>query len=205
LLNGFIIIYTLISRYYLLHPSLSFVQLCFIVLGLSALYVRSIITFYVFIVSYVHQDPLLNSLLLSDPESPSLEPKSFIDFSRTTHNHYNNPIPPDKWYFSRKVGIFVSLVACGAACSAAYFAKIQADYAFVQAEQAKIQAEQAKIQNDQIQQQNDLEALSQDLITRETFCEYQPRYCKTTNAEQLSEIMRRNKAAGMPGIKSTKN
>jgi len=214
LLNSFIVIYSLASRYYYSNQIWSIPLFLLLLLGLMALYVRSAINFYIFVIGCVLADPQLHSLFIED-ENPS---KPFIDLSkRTTTNNFYNDIPPHRWSFARKVGLTASIITCSAACYAAYYAQLQAHYAKIQAEQAQIQAEQARIQaeqariqaeqaveqNAQIQQQNDLEALAQGLLTKEHFCNLQPRYCVVDRAAQLSAAMQASKNAGVPGIKST--
>jgi hypothetical protein len=194
ILNSFIVLYTLSSRYYFVYNVFSIPLFFCLFFGLLALYLRTIVNIYVYITNYVLNDPTLRNLFNGDELPPQQSNKPFIDFSRKSY-HYNE-IPPQKWYFSRKAGIVASFITCGAACYAAYYAKLSAEY-------AKLSVDHAEVQNKQFQQQNDLEALSQQLITKEQFCALQPRYCLKDNAATIAATLEASKKAGVPGIKST--
>lgn len=207
-LNSFIVIYSLCSRYYFLNKELNAFTFCFLIVGLMCLYCRSMFNLYIFITTCVLADPKLFNLFEGDEIPPSDQApqkskwKSFIDFSRQTTNHNYKEIPPNKLLFSRRVGLVASLVTCGAACSAAYYAKLQADYAKLQTDSAELQAEHAKKQTYEFQRQNDLNCVDKGFMSKETYCKKHTTDC----TDFFGKVnFPQEQAARMEGIKSTTN
>jgi signal transduction histidine kinase len=199
-LNGMIVIHAITSRNYFLTQHLTPLTAVLLFLGLIALYIRLIINMYIFINITVNHDSYLKTLFEGNtPEPSAIQPKPLVDFSKTvtnhnTHNHYNE-VPSNKWSFSRRAGIMASIITCGAACTAAYYAKEQALY--------------AKEQSYELKRQNDLECLDQKIFTKEDYCLKHPDDCTSVQVKEMSttlekfERMEASKKAGMPGIKST--
>jgi hypothetical protein len=203
ILNLFIILYIFTSRYYFINKNIPLYFYLFLFVGFFCLYLRFAVIFYVYI----------NNCILYFENEPNPDQNTFLKINYKSHNSSTyHPIPPEKFTFFKRIGLLTAVITCGAACGTLYYTAEQARYAAEQAryaaEQARYAAEQAQHaaeQNVQIQQQNDLEAFSQNLITKEQFCEYQPRYCTKTNVQELAEKMAASKKAGMLGIKSTSN
>lgn len=196
ILNLFIILYIFTSRYYFINKTMPLYFYFFLFIGFFCLYLRFAVILYVYI----------NNCILYFENEPNTDQNTFFKINYKSNNSSTYyPIPPEKFTFFKRIGLLTAVITCGAACGTLYYTAEQARYAADQARYAAEQAQHAAEQNVQIQQQNDLEAFSQNLITKEQFCEYQPRYCTKTNVQELAEKMAASKKAGMPGIKSTSN
>lgn len=208
-LNTVIVLYSLTARYYFATKVLTIPICVILILGFMSLYCRAIVNLYIFITNTVLRNKELYDLFEGQDNLPpnNTSNKPWIDFSKkTTNNHHYANIPPQKWSFSMKAGLCASFITCGAACYAAYYAKVQADFAKLQADHAKIQADHAKIQTNEFRRQNDLECLNQNLITKEEYCLRNPLDCQKStianmSVEEKAERMLASKKAGIPGIK----